>query len=155
MESSNFDSNSLPQLIIGIVVLGVFLIVPSHQTEVVPHDDNPFLELIQVFEFLDPGLLFLIKQLIVDLDHGVDLHLLEASLNKPILLIFHHRIGFDSDQWAASAGEVLHHHLTEAVVRVEHLVVQEKADVEVGGYGVENFVEFVGVDVTNHAFAEK
>lgn len=152
---SYLNPDTLPQPPIRLIALSMLLQVPSDHAKVMPHNNIPLLKLIEILQLLNPLLLLLIEQLIVDLDHRVDLDLLEAGLQEALSLVLHHRVGFDADERAAPAGEVLHHHLAETVVRVEHLVVEEEADVEVRGEGGEDLVEFVGVDVADYALAEE
>ena len=129
--------------------------MPSNQTEVVAHDDPPLLKLVQELQLFDPGLLLLIYEVVVDLQHGVDLHALEPCLEKPVLLIVHHRISIDAYQGTASACEVFDHHLAKPVLGVKHLVAEEEAAVEFLGEHLEHLVELVGVDVADNAFAEE
>jgi hypothetical protein len=85
----------------------------------------------------------------------VDLNFFETHIKESFFLILEHWISIDTYQGATSRCEILDHHLTKPIIWVEHLVIQEKADVKLIADGLQHFVELVCVDVTDYTFTEE
>lgn len=89
----------------------------------------------------------------VHLQHGVDLSVLEASLDVAFLLAGEIGVFVHANERTAPEFEVLDHELSKAIIGVVHFVVKEEGKVEFFVDVVHEFVDTVCVDIAQHALA--
>lgn len=78
---------------------------------------------------------------------------LEPSFQESCGLVLQVRVGVDTGQRASSRIEVLHHHLSKTIVRVEHLIVKYPAQ-SISVFDVlEQLINWLRLNVAEHTFA--
>lgn len=88
----------------------------------------------------------------VHLQHRENFSGFESTLDVALLLVLQFRVLVDSNQRASSQIEVLHHQLSEPIMRVVHLIIKEKGQVELLVQVSHEVIDPIGIDIAQNAF---
>ena len=133
------------------LLLALLVVSNAKQAEVVGHDEVPLLQFIQHLQFLYLLALGFVYAIVVDVLHGVDLGVFEAIFGVPLVLVLDLGVFVYTYEGAAPLMEVFDHHLSESVVGVVHLVVEDKSQAEILVDEAHQVVHPVRIDVAKDA----